>query len=57
MNLSAPKKLTFLIALIIVLVGVLFAVLPALASLAVYAVPVLMLGFVVLALGNILKGW
>lgn len=55
MNLSAPKKITFLIALIIVLVGVLFAYV--IGGFATYAAPVLLLGFVVLALGNILKGW
>lgn len=57
MKLSAPKKITFLIAMIVAIVGILFAYLPALAGLATYAVPVLLLGFVLLALGNILKGW
>lgn len=57
MKLSAPKKLTFLISLIVTIVGLLFEYLPGLESLSEFAVPLVLLGFVLLALGTILKGW
>jgi hypothetical protein len=54
-RLSAPKVITFWIAVLLALVGVI-AVLAPIASLAGYALWLVVAGFVLLALGNLLEG-
>ncbi len=55
MKLSAPKEITFWIAVILAALGVLAAqgVIPPLSS---YAFWLVVAGFIVLALGNLVKG-
>lgn len=55
MNLSAPTKIVFLISLVIAIVGILagLAIVPGLPIAAIWIVAV---GYVVLALGCLLKG-
>lgn len=55
MRLRAPKQLTFIIAVILALVGVLafLGALPGIGSVAFWLV---VIGFVILALGNLMKG-
>ena len=53
-SLSAPKVVTFWIAVLLALVGVIAAVAP-IASLAGYALWLVVAGFVLLALGNLLE--
>ena len=55
MALSAPKMLTFVIALVLVLVGI-FATLVTIAAVTPYAVWIIVIGFVVLAAGVLLDG-
>ncbi len=55
MRLRAPKQVTFLIALILVILGVVGQV-GGVSALASYAFWLVLVGFVVLALGNLLKG-
>lgn len=55
MKLSAPKVVTFWIAVILVVIGVL-AFLGALSGLSGYAFWLVVIGFIVLALGNLMKG-
>ena len=53
-SLSAPKVVTFWIAVLLALVGVIAAVAP-IASLAGYTLWLVVAGFVLLALGNLLE--
>lgn len=54
-RLSAPKVITFWIAVLLALLGVIAVVAP-IASLAGYALWLVVAGFVLLALGNLLEG-
>ena len=54
-RLSAPKVITFWIAVLLALIGVI-AVLAPISSLAGYALWLVVAGFVLLALGNLLEG-
>jgi hypothetical protein len=54
MRLSAPKVVTFWIAVLLALIGIIAAVAP-IASLAGYAFWLVVAGFVLLALGNLLE--
>jgi uncharacterized membrane protein len=56
MNLSEPKTTTFWIAVVLAVLGVLAAIvkIPVLSGIAIWLV---VAGFVVLALGNLMKGW
>jgi hypothetical protein len=54
-RLSAPKVITFWIAVLLALLGVI-AVLAPIVSLAGYALWLVVAGFVLLALGNLLEG-
>jgi threonine/homoserine/homoserine lactone efflux protein len=54
-RLSAPKVITFWIAVLLALIGVIADVAP-IASLAGYALWLVVAGFVLLALGNLLEG-
>ena len=54
-RLSAPKVITFWIAVLLALLGVI-AVLAPIASLAGYTLWLVVAGFVLLALGNLLEG-
>lgn len=55
MNLSAPKNITFWIAVVVAVVGLLasFVSIPVLSGLSFWLV---VIGFVILALGNMLQG-
>jgi hypothetical protein len=55
MNLSAPKEITFIIAVVIAVVGLLATLvqIPVLSGLAVW---LLVIGFVVLAVANLMSG-
>jgi len=55
MRLSAPKVITFWIAVLLALLGVI-AVLAPVASLVGYALWLVVAGFVLLALGNLVEG-
>lgn len=56
MRLNAPKVITFWVAVILALFGFIAAILP-IDALVNYAAYIVFLGFVVLALGNLLKGF
>jgi len=56
MNLSAPKNLTFWLAVIVAIVGVLGQVVP-IAAIAGFAFWLVVVAFVILALGNLLDGF
>ncbi len=55
MNLSAPKNLTFWIAVVIAVIGLIafFGVIPGFAA---YAFWIMLVAFVLLALGNLIGG-
>lgn len=55
MNISAPKQLTFWIAVVVAVVGLIsyLVTIPVLSGLAFWIV---VLGFVILALGNLMEG-
>jgi hypothetical protein len=53
MQLSEPKVITFLIAVALGVLGVIFFFIP---SVATYAFWLVLVGLIVLALGNLLKG-
>ena len=55
MNISAPKQLTFWIAVVVAVVGLIsyLVTMPVLSGLAFWIV---VLGFVILALGNLMEG-
>jgi hypothetical protein len=55
MKLSAPQVVTFWIAVILVIVGVL-AYLGTISGFSTYAFWLVVVGFIVLALGNLVKG-
>jgi len=55
LRLNPPKLVTFWIAVLLALIGVIAAVAP-IASLAGYALWLVVAGFVLLALGNLLEG-
>lgn len=55
LRLSAPRVVTFWIAVLLALIGVIAAVAP-IASLAGYALWLVVAGFVLLALGNLMEG-
>ena len=55
LRLSPPKVVTFWIAVLLALIGVIAEVAP-IASLAGYALWIVVAGFVLLALGNLLEG-
>jgi hypothetical protein len=59
MKLNAPTKLAFLIAVIVFVLGILFQFVPFLAGLVTFPLGVILLivAFVILALGNILKNF
>ena len=54
MRLSAPKVVTFWIAVVLVVIGVL-ASLGSIPALSAYALWLVVIGFVVLALGNLMR--
>ena len=56
MKLSAPKQITFWIAVIVAVIGFIanFVTIPVLSGLAFW---LLVIGFIILALGNLLKGF
>jgi len=56
MELSAPTKIVFIIAIILAVVSVLPVIGVSLGAVGVYSYWLLFAGFVVLALGNLLKG-
>lgn len=56
MNLSAPKQLTFIIAVILAVLGIL-ATLVTIPGLSGFAFWLLVLGFVILAVGNLIDGF
>lgn len=53
MKLNEPKVITFLIAVVLAVVGLIFFFVPAVAA---YAFWLVLVAFVLLALGNLLKG-
>ena len=53
MNLSKPKNITFLVAVVLAVLGVIFLFVPAVAT---YAFWLVLVAFVLLALGNFVKG-
>jgi len=55
MNLSAPKQLTFWIAVVVAVIGVVasFVSIPVLSD---YALWVVVIAFIILALGNLVEG-
>jgi hypothetical protein len=55
MKLSAPKQVTFWVAVVVALIGLIasFVTIPVLSG---YALWIVVLGFVILALGNVLEG-
>lgn len=53
MNLSAPKQLTFWIAVVVAVIGVVANFVPAVAA---YALWVVVVAFVILALGVLIEG-
>jgi hypothetical protein len=55
MNLSAPKQITFWIAVILGVLGILGTLVPTI-GLGSFAGWLLMIGFIVLVLGNLLEG-
>jgi threonine/homoserine/homoserine lactone efflux protein len=55
MKLTPPKKVTFWISVLMVVLGVAASVLP-LGVVSIYSTGIIVMGFVVLALGNMLKG-
>ena len=55
MNLSAPKMTTFLISLVLVLVGILAFLVP-IAAISPYALWVIVVGYVVLVIGVAAEG-
>ena len=57
MKLSAPKKLTFLVSLIIAIIAVVVNFLVTIPFLTVNAFILLIIAFVILAAGNYLKGF
>jgi hypothetical protein len=56
MSLSAPKNITFWVAVIVALIGLVGAV-AKISVLETWGIWVLALGFVILALGNMLEGF
>jgi hypothetical protein len=56
MALSEPKVITFWIAVALTLFGLIAYVVP-IASVAPFAIWIVVIGFVVLALGNLIKGF
>ena len=57
MRLSTPKQITFWIAVIFAVLGLLGALVPTLPLLGGFAFWLLFVGFVILALGNLLEGF
>ncbi len=55
MNLSAPKQLTFWIAVVVALIGNVVSFL-SLGVLSTYALWIVVLGFIILAVGNLVEG-
>jgi hypothetical protein len=55
MQLNAPKKVTFWVALVVALVGLVLNFVPA-PFLSGFAIWIVVLGFAILAAGNLLKG-
>ena len=55
MNLSAPKTITFWIAVALAILGLIFKLIPGLSALGL-AGWLILIGFVVLAAGNLLQG-
>ena len=55
MDLSAPKQVTFWIAVVLAILGVLGSLVPSL-GLAGFAVWLVVIGFVILAAGNLFEG-
>ena len=55
MNLSAPKQITFWIAVVVAVIGLISGIvtIPVLSGIAIW---ILALGFVILALGNLMEG-
>lgn len=56
MSLSAPKQIVFIIAVVIAIIALLMFYTSIIPALGVSAFHVLLIGFIVLALGNLLKG-
>lgn len=56
MNLSAPKQVTFIVAVVIAILGLLGALVPTLPFLPAYAFWLVVLGFIVLVAGNMMEG-
>jgi hypothetical protein len=55
MSLSAPKQITWIIAVVLGVIGILGKVVP-IAAVAAYAFWLVTIGFILLALGALLKG-
>jgi threonine/homoserine/homoserine lactone efflux protein len=55
MNLSAPKQITFWIAVVLVVIGIVASIV-SLGFLSTYALWIVVIGFVVLALGVLIEG-
>ena len=56
MSLSAPKQIVFIIAVILAIIGLLMYYTTIIPAMAVSAFHIMLLGFLVLMLGNLLKG-
>lgn len=56
MSLSAPKQIVFIIAVVIAIIALLMFYTSIIPALGISAFHVLLIGFIVLALGNLLKG-
>ena len=56
MSLSAPKQIVFIIAVIIAIVALLMFYTSIIPALGISAFQMLLIGFLLLALGNLLKG-
>jgi hypothetical protein len=54
-SLSAPKNITFIIALVVAVIALLLVIIPSF-NLPIAAVWVALIAFAILALGNLLKG-
>jgi flagellar biosynthesis protein FliR len=54
MKLSAPKQITFWIAVVVVVLGILGKLVPGIPVITNYATITIVIGFIILALGNLL---
>lgn len=56
MNLNAPSQTLFIVAVVIAVLALLGAIIPSIPLISAYAFWVLLLGFIVLAVGVMMKG-